>query len=55
MFHRMADIYEKDTREAVKRFTALFEPIVILIMGVIVGAMILSVMIAITSINQTGL
>lgn len=54
MFERMADIYEKDTREAVKRFTALFEPVVILIMGVIVGAMILSVMIAITSINQAG-
>lgn len=55
MFHRMADIYEKDTREAIKRFTALFEPIVILILGVVVGAMILSVMLAITSINQLGM
>jgi general secretion pathway protein F len=55
MFNRMADIYDKDTREAVKRFTALFEPIVILFMGVIVGAMILSVMLAITSINQMGM
>ena len=55
MFHRMADIYEKDTKEAIKRFTALFEPIVILVLGVIVGAMILSVMLAITSINQLGM
>ncbi len=55
MFHRMADIYEKDTREAIKRFTALFEPIVILVLGVVVGAMILSVMLAITSINQLGM
>lgn len=55
MFNRMADIYEKDTKEAIKRFTALFEPAVILVMGVIVGAMILSVMIAITSINQAGM
>ena len=55
MFDRMADIYDKDTREAVKRFTALFEPIVIVFMGVIVGAMILSIMLAITSIQQTGL
>lgn len=55
MFNRMADIYEKDTKEAVKRFTALFEPAVILVMGVIVGAMILSVMLAITSINQLGM
>ena len=55
MFDRMADIYDKDAREAVKRFTALFEPVVILIMGIIVGAMILSIMLAITSINQLGL
>jgi general secretion pathway protein F len=55
MFNRMADIYEKDTKEAIKRFTALFEPAVILVMGVIVGAMILSVMLAITSINQLGM
>ena len=55
MFNRMADIYDKDTREAIKRFTALFEPVVILFMGVIVGAMILSVMLAITSINQIGM
>ncbi len=55
MFNRMADIYDKDTREAIKRFTALFEPVVILFMGVIVGAMILSVMLAITSINQMGM
>ena len=55
MFDRMADIFDKDTREAVKRFTALFEPVVILFMGVIVGAMILSIMLAITSIQQTGL
>jgi general secretion pathway protein F len=39
----------------VKRFTALFEPVVILLMGLIVGAMILSIMLAITSINQIGL
>ncbi|HSH00303.1 MAG TPA: type II secretion system F family protein, partial [candidate division Zixibacteria bacterium] len=55
MFERMADIYDKDTRESVKRFTALFEPVVILLMGIIVGAMILSIMLAITSINQIGL
>ena len=54
MFERMADIYDKDTREAIKRFTALFEPLVIVFMGIIVGAMVLSIMIAITSVNQAG-
>jgi general secretion pathway protein F len=54
MFSRMADIYENDTRAAIKRFTAIFEPVVILVMGVIVGALILSILLAITSINEVA-
>ena len=54
MFHRMADIYENDTRSSIKRFTSVFEPIVILVMGVMVGALILSMMLAITSINDVA-
>jgi len=54
MFSRMADIYENDTRTAIKQFTAVFEPIVILVMGVMVGALILSMLLAITSINDVA-
>jgi general secretion pathway protein F len=54
MFARMADIYENDTRASIKRFTAIFEPIVILVMGILVGALILSMLIAITSINDVA-
>ena len=54
MFTRMADIYETETRDSIKRFTALFEPLIILIMGVVVGALILSMLIAITSINEVA-
>jgi general secretion pathway protein F len=54
MFGRMADIYENDTRASIKRFTAVFEPIVILVMGVLVGALILSMLLAITSINDVA-
>jgi len=54
MFTRMADIYENDTRASIKRFTAVFEPIVILVMGVMVGSLILSMMLAITSINDVA-
>jgi len=54
MFARMAEIYETDTRAAIKRFTALFEPLVILVMGVMVGALILSMLLAITSINDVA-
>jgi general secretion pathway protein F len=54
MFSRMADIYEVDTRAAIKRFTALFEPLIILVMGIVVGALILSMLLAITSINDVA-
>ncbi len=54
MFTRMADIYETETRDSIKRFTALFEPLIILIMGIVVGALILSMLIAITSINEVA-
>jgi general secretion pathway protein F len=52
MFARMSDIYENETRSAIRRFTALFEPLVILVMGVVVGALVLSMLVAITGIND---
>ncbi|MDE3199150.1 MAG: type II secretion system F family protein [Acidobacteriota bacterium] len=55
MFGRMADIYDEETRAAIKRFTAIFEPLVILIMGIVVGAMVLSMLVAITSINDVAI
>jgi len=54
MFARMADIYENETRAAIRRFTSIFEPVVILVMGVVVGALILSMLLAITSINDVA-
>ena len=54
MFARMADIYENDTRASIKRFTAIFEPLIILVMGILVGALILSMLLAITSINDVA-
>ena len=52
MFVRMADIYETETRSAIRRFTSLFEPLIILVMGLLIGTLILSLMLAITSIND---
>lgn len=55
MFLRAADIFDADTRAAIKRFTSLFEPLIILIMGVAVGSLILSMLLAITSINEMAM
>ena len=54
MFHRMADIYETETRDAIKKFTALFEPVIILVMGIMIGTLILSMLLAIASINDVA-
>jgi general secretion pathway protein F len=54
MFARTADIYDNDTRAAIRRLTSLFEPLVILGMGIIVGTLILSMLLAITSINDVA-
>jgi general secretion pathway protein F len=50
----MADIYENDTRASIRRFTSIFEPVVILVMGVLIGALVLSMLLAITSINDVA-
>jgi general secretion pathway protein F len=55
MFNRMADIYDNETRTAIRRFTSIFEPVIILVMGVMVGTLILSLMLAITSINDVAI
>lgn len=54
MFLRMADVYEEDTKAAIKRFTSLFEPLIILVMGILIGALVLSMLLAITSINDVA-
>ena len=54
MFVRMADIYDADTRAAIRRFTSLFEPLVILAMGLVVGILILSMLLAIVSMNDVA-
>ena len=55
MFNRMADIYEYETREAIKKFTALFEPAIILVMGIMIGTLIISMLLAISSLNDIAM
>jgi len=55
MFVRMADIYDADTRTSIRRFTSLFEPLVILVMGIIVGTLILSMLLAIVGMNDVAM
>lgn len=49
---QVADTYERDTRTAIKRTLALLEPVLILVLGAIIAAVIISILTAILSINE---
>ena len=52
MLLQLADVYEKDVKTSVKALTAVFEPLIILVMGILIGAVVLSMLMAIFSIND---
>ena len=52
MLIRIAVTYEKSLRQAVKRFMAFLEPVMILIMGLIIGFIVISMLLAIFSISE---
>jgi type II secretory pathway component PulF len=48
---RIADDYERDVDRSLKTLTRLLEPVIILIMGLIVGFIVLSMLLPIFQIN----
>ncbi|MCK5836210.1 MAG: type II secretion system inner membrane protein GspF [Desulfobacula sp.] len=52
MLEKTADLFEKDVQTAVTAATSLIEPLIILIMGVVVGCIILAICLPIFEINQ---
>jgi general secretion pathway protein F len=51
-FLLIAERFESDTKSLIKRFVSLFEPLLILIMGLIVGSIVISMLYGIFSIND---
>ncbi|NJD55552.1 MAG: type II secretion system F family protein [Nitrospirae bacterium] len=51
-FLLIADRFETDTRNLIKRFVSLFEPVLILLMGLVVGLIVISMLMGIFSINE---
>jgi len=51
-FLLIADRFEADTRNLIKRFVSLFEPMLILLMGLVVGLIVISMLMGIFSINE---
>ncbi|GBE02192.1 type II secretion system protein F [bacterium BMS3Bbin06] len=52
MLLKVADTYEKGLRTTVRRFISLLEPMMILIMGLVIGFIVVSILMAIFSINE---
>jgi len=55
MLLRIAETYDRDVKNSVKRLVALFEPLIILFMGVLIGLMVVSMLYSIFSINNVPL
>jgi general secretion pathway protein F len=52
MLIKVAETYEENVRNSLKRFISLLEPLIIVIMGGAVGFIVISMMLAIFSINE---
>lgn len=55
MLLRLADIYEREVQTAVQRLVVVIEPALILGLGLVVGGIILSVLMALLGVNEFGL
>jgi general secretion pathway protein F len=49
---QVADTYDRDTQTTMKRALALLEPMLILVLGVVIAAAIMSILVAILSVND---
>jgi len=52
MLLKVATVYENNLREAIKRFMSLLEPVMILIMGLVIGFIVISMLVGIFSITD---
>jgi type II secretory pathway component PulF len=48
----IADMYENEVETAAKTLTSLLEPVILLVMGVVVGFIVLAILLPIFEINQ---
>jgi general secretion pathway protein F len=52
MFMKVGEIYQNNIRKSIKGFISLFEPALILIMGVVIGMIVASMLLAMFSLNE---
>jgi general secretion pathway protein F len=52
MLVQVADVYDVEVRNSIKNLIAFFEPALILVMGIIIGTIVVSMLVAVFSIND---
>ncbi|MDQ3563013.1 MAG: type II secretion system F family protein [Pseudomonadota bacterium] len=52
MLMQVAEVYDREVRATVKRMLALLEPVLILGLGLVIAAIIMSILVAILSVNE---
>jgi general secretion pathway protein F len=55
MLLQIAETYDRELKLSLKRLVALFEPVIILVMGLVIGVMVVSMLYSILSINDVPL
>jgi general secretion pathway protein F len=51
MFHKIADLYEEEVDKTLTRVTALAQPMILVVMGGVVGLIMLAVLLPLTDVN----
>jgi general secretion pathway protein F len=52
MLDRVAVVYDKEIKISIQRLLALLEPVLIVGLGIMIGGIIMSIMLAILSVND---
>ncbi len=52
MLEQVADIYDEELSDSIQRFLTLFEPILVISLGIVIAAIIISVLLAILALND---
>jgi general secretion pathway protein F len=52
ILQKVATTFDRDTQVTIKRAMSLLEPMLILVLGVVIAAVIISILVAILSINE---
>jgi len=54
MLNQVADVYDVEVRNSIKKLTSFFEPALIILMGIIIGTIVVSMLTAIFSISNVS-